>query len=72
VLAAGGPDDLVVRIEAGRALQVPAGFWAGAPDAAILVAADGPVLALAASTSLGNSGLSTYALAMGVPVPDPV
>jgi hypothetical protein len=29
------------------------------------------VLALAASTSLGTSGLSTYALAIGVPAPAP-
>jgi hypothetical protein len=71
-LTEGGPDDLVVRLEAGRAFEVPAGFWAAAPDAAILVTAvGGPVLALAASTSLGNSGLSTYALAMGVPSPPP-
>jgi hypothetical protein len=67
-LVEGGPD-LTVRVEAGRAFQVPATFWSEAADAAILVTADGPILALAASTSLGNSGLSTYALAMGVPVP---
>jgi hypothetical protein len=66
-----GPAQLTVRIEAGRAFQVPAGFWAEAPGAAVLVTSEGgPVLALAASTSLGNAGLSTYALAMGVPVPD--
>ncbi len=64
-----GPNDLVVQLEAGRALQVPRGFWAQTPDASILITADGPVVALAASTSLGNSGLSTYALAMGVAVP---
>jgi hypothetical protein len=67
-LVEGGPD-LTVRVEAGRAFQVPATFWSEAADAAILVTADRPILALAASTSLGNSGLSTYALAMGVPVP---
>lgn len=72
VLGEAGPSDLVVQLEAGRAFQVPKGFWADAADAAILVTAEGgPVLALAASTSLGNSGLSTYALAMGVPIPVP-
>jgi hypothetical protein len=69
-LVEGSPKELVVQLEAGRAFQVPAGFWAGASDAAILVTAEGgSVLALAASTSLGTSGLSTYALSMGVPAP---
>jgi hypothetical protein len=71
-LTEGGPSDLVVPLEAGRAVEVPARFWEAVPDAAILVTTDGgPVLALAASTSLGNSGVSTYALAMGVPIPAP-
>jgi hypothetical protein len=72
VLGEAGPSDLVVQLEAGRAFQVPEGFWAAAADAAVLVTAEGgPVLALAASTSLGTSGLSTYALAIGVPAPAP-
>jgi hypothetical protein len=70
-LAEEGTAELTVRIEAGRALEVPAGFWAEAPGAAVLVSSEGgPILALAASTSLGNAGLSTYGLAIGVPVPD--
>jgi hypothetical protein len=71
-LTEAGPSDLVVQLEPGRAFKVPAGFWAAAPDSAILVTTEGgPVLASAASTSLGNSGLSTYALAMGVVAPTP-
>jgi len=71
-LTEAGPTDLVVRLEPGRAFQVPAAFWGGVPDAAVLVTSEGgSVLALAASTSLGNGGLSTYALAMGAPMPPP-
>jgi Family of unknown function (DUF5719) len=64
------PDDVEVPIQPGRVARAPAGFWSAASAAALLVSADGgPILALAASTSLGTQGLSTYALAMGVRVP---
>jgi hypothetical protein len=59
-----------VTIPAGTVGQVPPGFLEGLHDSAIEIrAAGGDVLALAASTSLGVKGLSTYALAMGVVIP---
>ena len=62
--------DATLTIPAGTVGQVPPGFLEGLHDSAIEIeAAGGDILALAASTSLGVKGLSTYALAMGVAVP---
>jgi hypothetical protein len=62
--------DIPVTVAAGSAVLAPAEFWATRPFAAILVTSPGtPVLAAAASTSLGVKGLSTYAVSMGVPIP---
>lgn len=66
------PSDLTLTIPAGSVGQAPAGFLADVPDAAIEVrSTGGDVVAMAASTSLGVKGLSTYALAMGIPEPSP-
>jgi hypothetical protein len=63
--------DASVTIPAGSVGQVPPGFLEGLHDSAIEIdSSDGDILALAASTSLGVKGLSTYALAMGVVIPD--
>ena len=51
-------------------MQAPSGFMARVHDAAIEVrSVGGDIIAMAASTSLGVKGLSTYALAIGVAVP---
>ena len=64
------PPDVTISIPAGSVGQAPSGFLAKVPRAAIEVrSVGGGVIAMAASTSLGVKGLSTYALAMGVAVP---
>jgi hypothetical protein len=67
----GGPsDEITIEVPAASAVSAPRGFLAKAPDAGVMVHADGsPVVALGASTSLGNSGLSTFGMAVGVPMP---
>jgi hypothetical protein len=62
--------DATMTIPAGTVGQVPPGFLEGLHDSAVEIqSSGGDILALAASTSLGVKGLSTYALAMGVSVP---
>jgi Family of unknown function (DUF5719) len=64
------PADVTLTIEAGSVDQVPPGFLEGVHGSAVRISSSGgDILALAASTSLGVKGLSTYALAMGVPIP---
>lgn len=54
----------------GSVANVPRGFLDGLGDASFAVRSpDQPVVALGASTSLGNEGLSVYGLAAGVPIP---
>jgi hypothetical protein len=63
--------DATVTIPAGSVGQVPPGLLAGLLGSAVEIrSSGGDILALAASTSLGVKGLSTYALAMGVVIPD--
>ena len=58
---------VTVHVPAHSAAAVPPDFWASAPGAAMLVRSDdGPLVALAASTS-GDAG--AFALSMGVPLP---
>jgi uncharacterized protein DUF5719 len=64
--------DTTVTIPAGTVGQVPPGFLEGLHGSAVEISSSGAdILALAASTSLGVKGLSTYALAMGVAIPGP-
>ncbi len=63
------PPDITLVIPAGSVRSAPPDFLNEDPRSAIEVRSDGgAVIAMAASTSLGNEGLSTYALAMGVAV----
>jgi hypothetical protein len=64
-------DGATVRatVPAGSVFAAPSEFLLQSARASVLVAADGPVVALSASTSGGKDGLSLYGLAMGVPVP---
>ena len=49
---------------------VPRPFLLDAGPASILLRSEGsPIVALGASTSLGNEGLSVFGLASGVPIP---
>ncbi len=62
--------DISVTVPAASAVGVPAEFLASAPQAAVLVQADGgEIVALGASTSLGVQGRSVYALSTGVVLP---
>lgn len=62
--------DVTLTLEPGSVDQVPPGFLEGVHGSAVQISSSGgDILALAASTSLGVKGLSTYALAMGVPIP---
>lgn len=64
------PPDVTLTISPGSVVQAPSGFLAEVHQAAIEVrSVGGDVIAMAASTSLGVKGLSTYAMAMGVAVP---
>jgi hypothetical protein len=64
------PPDVTVTIPAGSVGRAPPEFLDRTHTAAIEVrSAGGDVVAMAASTSLGVEGRSTYALALGVPTP---
>jgi hypothetical protein len=61
-----------ISLPPGSVAGVPREFLDGVGDASLLVRSAGsPVVALGASTSLGNEGLSVSALAVGVPIFDP-
>jgi hypothetical protein len=61
-------DTLEVSVRAGTTIGVPAKFLEPDHTAAVLVSADGPVVALGAGTA-GSGERSRYAAALGVPVP---
>jgi Family of unknown function (DUF5719) len=58
-----------VEVPPHGAAAVPASFLEAAPGSGVLVRADGPIAALAASTSIGKDATDTFALSMGVAVP---
>ena len=58
-----------VEVPPHGAAAVPAAFLETAPGSAVLVRAEGPIAALAASTSIGKEATDTFALSMGVAVP---
>ena len=60
---------LTVRVPAHSAVAVPPDLWATAPGSAILIRADGPIVALAASTSRGSPDGDAFALSVGIPLP---
>lgn len=60
---------VTITLAAGRVAGAPKGFLGQADRAAVLVTADGPIVALGASTSGGTKGLASYGSAIGVPVP---
>jgi len=61
--------ETTVRLPPGSIAGVPREFLDEVGTASLLVTSDSPVVALGASTSLGNDGLSVYGLAAGVPIP---
>lgn len=64
------PSETTVTVPEGSVAVVGREFLEGVGAASLLVIAEGsPVVALGASTSLGNDGLSLLGLAAGVPIP---
>ena len=60
-----------ITVPPGSVAGVPREFLDGVGAASLRVdSAGSPIVALGASTSLGNDGLSVYALAIGVPIAD--
>jgi hypothetical protein len=65
------PPPVTVTVPPGRAVAGPKLFVTAKPLAAILVTAEsGTLVAAAASYSLGQDGNATYAVSLGVPVPE--
>jgi Family of unknown function (DUF5719) len=65
------PPPETVTIQPGRVVAGPKLFVTAKPFAAILVTAEsGTVVPSAASYSLGQDGNATYAVSLGVPIPD--
>ncbi|MDP9185568.1 MAG: hypothetical protein M3O29_07875, partial [Actinomycetota bacterium] len=61
-------DTLDVTVPAGKTLAIPRAFLGSDHTAAVLLSADGPVVALGAGTA-GSGDSARYAMAMGVSVP---
>ena len=60
---------VTVRVPAHAAAAVPADLWAASPGSALVVHADGPLVALAAGTSPGPRGAEAFALSLGIALP---
>jgi hypothetical protein len=60
---------VTVQVPAHGAAAVPQDLWASAPGSALSIRADGPLVALAATTSRGSRDADAFALSMGVPLP---
>ena len=72
VLSAAGPSDVTLDVPAGSSVAAPPAFLAADQTAGILVTATtGEVVVAGASESLGMQGVAGYAIAVGVPVPNP-
>lgn len=70
--SAGSPTaPITVTVPAGRTVAVPAEWMGSDPSAAVLaVASSGSFVPAAASYSLGREGYATYAVSLGVPIPE--
>lgn len=68
----GTRSETTLSVAPGSVGAVPRAFLEGVGAASLLVTSDGePIVALGASTSLGNDGLSLLSLSAGVPIPAP-
>jgi uncharacterized protein DUF5719 len=66
------PRDATVAVPATRAIAAPARFLGVDPTAAVLVTSSRePILASGASSSCGQNGVAGFAVASGIPVPEP-
>lgn len=70
-LSPGGAEPVVVTVPPGRTATAPKAFVEAAPEGGVLaVATSGTFVPAAASYSRGREGFATYAVALGVPIPD--
>jgi hypothetical protein len=63
------PTSVTITVPPHGTAAVPADLWAASPGSALVVRADGPILALSAATSPGSRDAEAFALSMGVPLP---
>jgi hypothetical protein len=65
------PAPVTVEVPPGATIAAPRAFVEASPSSAVLaVAAAGAFVPAAASYSLGRNGVATYAVSVGVPIPD--
>jgi hypothetical protein len=63
------PPSVSVTVPPHATAAVPPDLWASAPGSALVVRADGPIVALSATSSPGSRDALAFALSMGVPLP---
>ncbi len=69
-LSPGPPDEVTVTVAPGTTVQAPQAFVRLAPEGAVIAtASSGTFVAAAASYALGREGVATYAVALGIPLP---
>ena len=70
-LAPGPADQVTVTVPPASTVEAPVGFLQVAPEVGVWArATSGTFVPAAASYSLGQEGFATYAVALGIPVPD--
>jgi hypothetical protein len=69
-LAPGPAEQVTVTVPAGSTVAAPKGFLQAAPEAGVsATATSGTFIPATASYSLGQEGFATYAVALGIPIP---
>jgi len=69
-LAPGPAEQVTVTVPAGSTIAAPKGFLQAAPEAGVsATATSGTFIPATASYSLGQEGFATYAVALGIPIP---
>ena len=69
-LAPGPAEQVTITVPAGSTVAAPEGFLQAAPEAGVsATATSGTFIPATASYSLGQEGFATYAVALGIPIP---
>ena len=72
-LSPGPAEQISVRVPPGSTVEVPEEFLRVAPESGVRAEAmSGTFIPAAASYSLGHDGFATYAVAVGIPIPEGV
>jgi len=70
-LAPGPAEQVTITVPAGSTVAAPEGFLQAAPEAGVsATATSGTFIPATASYSLGQEGFATYAVALGIPIPE--